>query len=580
MSEVPSPGTASLAGRVLTAYAIVFIVLIGAFGFLTLGGVESVLREQTVAALVRQAAAVRIDLDERADDEFPQVVGRVAEALGTRVTVIGSDGTVLADSDGDASSMPNHADRFEVAEALAGRVGSVTRFSETTGDTRIYAAVPGDHGRVYRLSITEQQLGQELAEVGRLVGLAALVAGVVGILLVGLVARRVVRPIQELTEIARQVSEGRIDVRARRSPIRELDRLGVSIGQVATQLGNRIIESEAEREILEALLDALPQGVILVAPDESILYGNGTARAIVHQVPTRLVNLAPHVLQRLVREAMATDVAQELVIESTGASPTLRALATPLPDSRVLLVITDITDRVRIEAMRRDFVADASHELKTPIASILAASETLQMAFDRDLERARRFATLVHEAAEQLARIVGDLLDLSRVETSSGGDAAVRFDKVIEDEIDRLRPEASDKGIEVTAALIPAIVTGSAADLGLAVRNLVSNAIRYSTGGDRVEVTLVGVNGTVRLSVADTGVGIPTRSLNRVFERFYRVDVARSRETGGTGLGLAIVKHVAEAHGGSVSVESELGVGSTFHLALPVTVPETVPVAD
>jgi two-component system phosphate regulon sensor histidine kinase PhoR len=383
------------------------------------------------------------------------------------------------------------------------------------------------------------------------------------------VARRVANPITELTSIARGVAQGRLDIRARRSPVRELDRLGVSIGDMASELGRRIHEAVNERETLEALLDALGQGVVLVAPDGSILYGNVTARALVGDVPNRVSQLVPHTLQRLVREASESSVATELVIEPGGVGPTLRALATPLPEGRTLLVLSDISERIRIERMRRDFVADASHELKTPIASILAASETLQMALERDPDRAGRFVTLVHESARQLARIVGDLLDLSRVESSTGGDARVRLDRVVEEEIDGLSQTAADAGIVVSAQLAEATVIGSASDLGLGVRNLVSNAIRYSAAGDQVRVTLSVDDAVVRLEVEDTGVGIPRRSIDRVFERFYRVDVARSRETGGTGLGLAIVKHVAEAHGGSVSVESELGVGSRFAVMLP-----------
>jgi two-component system sensor histidine kinase SenX3 len=193
----------------------------------------------------------------------------------------------------------------------------------------------------------------------------------------------------------------------------------------------------------------------------------------------------------------------------------------------------------------------------------------LQLALDRDPDRAGRFVVLVHEAALQLARIVGDLLDLSRVETSAGGGSPVRLDRVVREEVERLMASAIDQGIALNVDVTPATVAGSLSDLALAVRNLVSNAIRYSTRGDTIEVRVVLSGTSVRLSVADTGAGIPRRSLDRVFERFYRVDVARSRETGGTGLGLAIVKHVAETHGGSVSVESELGVGSTFHLVLP-----------
>jgi two-component system phosphate regulon sensor histidine kinase PhoR len=579
MSEVRSPGRATLAGRLLTVYAVVFILLIGLFGVLTLNAVESVLRRQAVESLARQARSVQIDLDRFEVGDLDEAVAERAAVLEARLTVIALDGTVLADSASDPAGMENHADRPEVAAALAGGVGADSRVSDTTDELQSYVAVPAVGDRIYRLSVREVQLAARIAEVGTLVGLAALVAGVVGVVLMALIARWVARPIEDLTGVAREIADGRLDVRARRSPIRELDRLGSSIGQMAQELGKRVRDSEAERETLQALLDALPQGVILIGPDESILYGNGMAREIIGTIPDRLSMLAPHPLQRLAREAMEDGEAGDVLLESTGAGPTLRALATPLPDDRVMVVIADITERIRIERMRRDFVADASHELKTPIASILAASETLQMALEHDLDRAQRFVTLVQESAAQLARIVGDLLDLSRVESSPGGGTAVAFDRVIVDEVERLRPRAEEKNIEIEVEVEAATVIGSPSDLALAVGNLVSNAIRYSSPEDRVTVGLVREVDSVRLFVTDTGVGIPKRSINRVFERFYRVDVARSRETGGTGLGLAIVKHVAETHGGSVAVESELAVGSTFHLVLPLA-PTTDTSAD
>ncbi len=569
MNEVRAP--ASLAGLLLTAYALVFILLIGLFGYLTLTGVEAVLRDQAVSGLTRQARAVELGFDGIALVDLQSVAVAHSEALEARLTIIAPDGLVLADTDFDPSEMLNHGSRPEVVGALSGDVGVDSRVSDTTGAQQTYVAIRGDDGLVYRLSITEEVFGAQITEIASRIGLAALIAGVLGVGLVALVGRRIARPIQELTVIAREVSEGRLEQRARRSRIRELDRLGVSIGLIAQELGNRVIEAEDERAILEALLDALPQGVILVAADESILYGNGTVRGIIGEVPARLSQLTPHAMQRLVRETMASGTVHDEAIESTDAGPTLRALASPLPDGRVLLVVSDITERVRVEAMRRDFVADASHELKTPIASILAASETLQMALEHDPDRAARFVTLVHESASQLARIVGDLLDLSRLETSSGGDERVRLDRVVVEEVDQLRASAEDKGIDLVTELTPAVVLGSASDLALAIRNLVANAIRYSSEGEHIRVGLRADNSSIRLFVKDTGAGIPKRSVNRVFERFYRVDVARSRETGGTGLGLAIVKHVAEAHGGSVSVESELGRGSTFHITLPLT---------
>lgn len=569
MNEGRSPGRGTLSARLLTTYAFVFVLLIGLFGLLALDGAATVIHRQESDSLVRQARAVQAALTGVADPLLNVPVAELATSLEARITVIAADGVVLADSDFDPNQMENHGSRAEVIAARDSDAGFDTRVSDTTGVAQRYAAIEAPDGRVYRLSITEDQLDSQIGEIARRIGLAALVAGVVGIGVMAVVARRVARPIQELTGVARRVAEGEFDARARRSSIGELDRLGVSIGQMAQDLGARVVEAEGEREVLGALLDALPQGVILIGGDGDVRYGNDPARQIVGAIPDRLSKLAPHALQRLVREAMEARDVRDLVLDSTGSGPALRALATPLPDGRIVLVVSDISERVRVERMRRDFVADASHELKTPIASILAASESLQLALDRDPDRAGRFVVLVHEAALQLARIVGDLLDLSRVETSAGGGSPVRLDRVVREEVERLMASAIDQGIALNVDVTPATVAGSLSDLALAVRNLVSNAIRYSTRGDTIEVRVVLSGTSVRLSVADTGAGIPRRSLDRVFERFYRVDVARSRETGGTGLGLAIVKHVAETHGGSVSVESELGVGSTFHLVLP-----------
>lgn len=569
MSEARSPGRGSLSGRLLASYAVAFVVVIGFLTVLILDGASDVLRRQTFDALGSEARAARLILGRVSESDLQREAVEFADVLDVRVTIIDSDGVVLADSAFDPAAMENHGSRPEVVTALAEGVGTDTRTSATTGLTQNYVAVASPDGRIYRLSVTEEQLDRRVGEIASRVAVAALIAGSLGVLITAMVGRSMARPIQELTGVAREISEGRIDLRPRRSRIRELDRLGLSIGRMADELGSRVVEAESQRETLGVLLDALPQGVVLFAGDGTVLYGNGPAREILGGVPDRLSRLTPHTLQRLVRAAGDAEATQETTLESGGTGPTLRALATPLPDGRMVLVVSDISERVRVERMRRDFVADASHELKTPIASILAASETLQMALDRDPERAGRFVVLVQDAASQLARIVGDLLDLSRLETSSGGSDRVRLDKIAEEEIERLRESADEKGITMVSRLQPATVTGSTGDLALAVRNLVSNAVRYSSAGDSVTVGLSVDDESVRLFVEDTGAGIPRRSIDRVFERFYRVDVARSRETGGTGLGLAIVKHVAEGHGGSVSVESELGVGSTFHLVLP-----------
>ena len=569
MSDRRRPQRASLAGRLLTVYAVVFVILIGLFGILIRNGMVDVLEEQAIERLAAESRAIGLDLDERSGPDLRAAVAARSSALGARVTVVELDGTVIADSAFDPAEMENHAGRPELVAALGGEVGTATRRSATTGESRLYVAVPPLDGRLYRLSITDAQLAALTDDVSSRVGIAALVAGIAGVFLVAVVARRIARPIEELTEIATQVSDGQLDATPRSSSVEELDRLGHAIGRMSSELGNRIREAQAEADTLQALLDALPQGVLLVSADDVVVFGNQTAASLLGEIPTRVGRLTPVGLQRLVRGAADGRETVQREFDYGGAGPTIRAVAAPLPDDSVLLVLNDVTAQLRVEAMRRDFVADASHELKTPVSSILAASETMRMALERDPDRALGFLRSIEGSAQHLARLVEDLLDLSRLEASVPERHIVRVDEVIIDEIERRRPSATDAGVTMDHDVHPATVEGSAADLALAIGNLIQNAIRYSESGDRVVISTTSEAGAVRVSVVDTGVGIPQRSLGRVFERFYRVDVARSRETGGTGLGLAIVKHVAESHGGSVSVESELGAGSTFHLVLP-----------
>jgi two-component system sensor histidine kinase SenX3 len=238
----------------------------------------------------------------------------------------------------------------------------------------------------------------------------------------------------------------------------------------------------------------------------------------------------------------------------------------------VLVVVTDVTAARRLERVRRDFVANASHELKTPAASIQAAAETLLAVARDDPSAVPRFASQLEREAVRLSRIVADLLDLSRLESGSEVAEPVRLDMVVREEAERAGERAVETGVDLDVVSAgPVSVDGGVRDLSLLVRNLIDKAVRHTEAGGRVTVETAEHTGRVTLTVTDTGVGIPARDLPRIFERFYRVDRARSRETGGTGLGLSIVRHVAENHGGSVAATSELGTGSSFVVTLPAS---------
>ena len=282
-------------------------------------------------------------------------------------------------------------------------------------------------------------------------------------------------------------------------------------------------------------------------------------------------HLYPPALRDAARRAGADHLVLTTEFERSEPTRWLRATVAPAGvDGSVLLVVSDVTETKRVEAVRRDFVANASHELKTPAASIQAAAETLVSVAARDPASVPRFASQLEREALRLSRIVADLLDLSRLESGSELGQPVRLDALVREEVERFEERCRESGLALEIdAPSAASVSGSARDLSLLVRNLVDNAIRYTRPGGRIVVSVVPGASAAELIVADDGLGIPTRDLSRVFERFYRVDRARSRETGGTGLGLAIVKHVAENHGGSVEVTSELGRGSTFTVHLP-----------
>jgi len=360
--------------------------------------------------------------------------------------------------------------------------------------------------------------------------------------------------------VARQL---RAADRARRSA-EERDR-------TISSLQRRLEELNEDRRATETVLSSMEEGVVLVGSVGGIRLINAAAERHLQTRPTTLARLQPVAFQDAVRKAAAGRSSVIVEMETGNPSRWLRASAIPVDeDGTVLLVVRDVTEARRLEAVRRDLVANASHELKTPAASIQAAAETIRTAVRDDPAAIPPFAEQLEREAVRLSRIVSDLLDLSRLEAGSDLAEHVSLGRLLQEERERLEQAATERRIALSVRDEPTpSVWGSARDLSLLVRNLVDNAIRYTRPGGRVDVSLSGQGEEVVLSVADTGVGIPTRELPRIFERFYRVDRARSRETGGTGLGLSIVKHVIENHGGTVNVTSELGRGTCFEVRLP-----------
>lgn len=494
------------------------------------------------------------------------------EASSFRTTLIATDGVVVGDSHSDPSVMENHADRPEVQDAIGGGVGTSRRVSASTGFEQLYVALPPENELIVRVSVPIRVVDEELTAVRTSIIVTGVVMGLLGVAVVAILARRMAEPITELTDQSIAVAEGRLDVTPRRSSVKELDQLSLAISGMADILSSRLRESQHATGTLEVVLGAIPQGTILIDAEDRIVYANPSAYDLFGSVPDDLGRLAPLQLQNAVREARVNHLRQIREFDHGKPTRRLRAVATPfVGDPRVLLVVVDITDRERTDSIRRDFVANASHELKTPVSTIIASSEALQISLSRGDDSAAGFAERIEQSAHQLDRLVADLLDLSRLEREKPELTSLRLDLVVREEVERVRSRTEDKELKMDFSGDEITVQGSNRDLAIAVRNLLDNAIRYTSPGGTITVGLYREDGEAVITVGDTGEGIPTRDHGRVFERFYRVDSARSRETGGTGLGLSIVKHVAESHGGSVELESELGLGSTFTIRIPVT---------
>jgi two-component system sensor histidine kinase SenX3 len=358
-----------------------------------------------------------------------------------------------------------------------------------------------------------------------------------------------------------------------------LERLESAIDRATARLDT----AEATSSRLMAALAHVPEGVVIADRTGTVVYRNAQAARFVGARHGEA--LAERALGELLSAALTGQSNEELLELFSPPRRTLAIRARPLRDATgaagAVAIIEDVSERRRLEAIRRDFVANISHELKTPVGALSLVAETLEGEDDPAV--VARLSHRMRTEAERLGRIIEDLLDLSRIEAEeSPSREPVTVHQVVGEAVDRLRPVADYRAIRLEMGDVPRglIVHGDHRQLVSAVHNLVDNAIKYSEDGSAVQVTVSCRDDTMELAVADHGIGIPSRDLERVFERFYRVDRARSRDTGGTGLGLSIVRHVASNHGGEVSVESREGEGSTFRLRLPTGAPPPAATTD
>jgi two-component system phosphate regulon sensor histidine kinase PhoR len=528
--------------------------------------------------------------DEPAIQALCRELGMVSRV---RLTVILTDGRVVGDSEEKPAAMDNHRDRPEIAAALAGRVGSSIRFSSTLDHSRMYVAIPVFSGDtlnepafVVRNSVSLATLATLMRGVYGKIALAGLVLTLLAGATSFLLSRSISRALGRLQKGAEAFADGNLDRQLHVADTTEIATVAEAMNHMARQLGDRFGTIESQRNELEAVLSSMVEGVLAVDTNENVISLNQAGARLLEQDQHKSLGRS---IQEVGRNPDLTFMAQEAL---AGAGPIERDIrlgpagdrwvqvhATGLVEKEelpigALLVMNDITGIHRLENMRRDFVANVSHELKTPITSIKGYVETLIDAPPPDSEGIDRFLAIINRQADRLDSIITDLLSLSRLEknTDTGGielhclPLRPVLERVVRDLITR-DPSAERNVTLICDGKLRADINPPLVEQ--AVSNLLENALKYSPDDSPVTLSCDKDEDGVYIKVCDTGPGIASEHLPRLFERFYRVDKARSRRMGGTGLGLAIVKHISQAHRGRVTVTSELGVGSTFTIILP-----------
>jgi two-component system, OmpR family, phosphate regulon sensor histidine kinase PhoR len=536
---------------------------------------ESSMRSDIERLLVQNAQdfALRIQNDQQ--HSLQQMAEEEARITQTRVTIIGRDGTVLADSEANPKAMENHARRPEVAAALAGQNGTSTRLSKTVGTEFLYVAVPSG-GNVARLAYPLAAIRSHISDIRNTLLRATALALLVALALAIAVAQSVSKRLQRIVQFAEQVAAGDLSARIAEKSGDEIAQVAMALDRTARRLEENFAAVRESRSELEALLNSMNDGVIAVSPEMKVLWANAAITGIVHQpvrkrAPVTELIRHPDFLSTL-RAALQSRRRESRIAASLAGRGSFSITAEPLPDGGVVSVLHDISEIERVEKTRRDFIANVSHELRTPLTSIRGYAETLL-----DSERighgdAREFLQVIRRNAERMSRLTEDLLVLARVESGEEKlDLRPHSARVLAAEaVSTMQENARSAGVELSIASVPdAQVTADAYAVHQIFANLVSNALRYAQSGKKVVLGASEQPGAVEFYVQDFGPGIASEHLPRIFERFYRVDKARSRETGGTGLGLAIVKHIVLNHGGTVRVESSVGHGSAFFFALP-----------
>ncbi len=590
--------TSQLFWRMFLAYA--GLVLLGIIA--STASIASWERDQLIEQANRRLRDAGILLRDHVADRLPSKpseqlqdeIRELGKQLEMRLTIIAADGKVLADSAQEnltaVEKMENHRSRTEVVKALRAGEGTTRRNSPTLGDAYYYYAIAINQGEendgIVRTALPASLIQGQLDAMRRLVWTIGLALGLLGLLITYWLTKKLVSPLTQLADAAEGIAAGRYSQRIRVNSSDEFGMLARSFERMSSELGSREAQLRESVQRQTTVLGGMVEGVIAVDSDQHVLFANVAAGTKLGFAPDKVEGwpllevVRSHELREIVQQALGSNqqtVRGEIAWQSRKRMLTLDVQATPLagnPTPGVVLVLHDVTELKRLEGLRQQFVANVSHELKTPLSSIKAYTETLLNGALEDPQHARHFLSRIDDQATRLHELILDLLSLARIESGQATleITSLPLKKVVARCLLDHEERAKSNGltIENQVADSPLMVRADEEGLLQILGNLIDNAIKYTPKGGSIRIRGREEADEAVIEVADTGVGIEPEHHSRLFERFYRVDKARSRELGGTGLGLAIVKHLCQAMDGTVSVKSEPGQGSVFAVRLPL----------
>ena len=574
--------------KMYAGYSALILISCAIVGMITTQHVEADALTQiqqslkTQATLLSEPANKYIELSDL--EGIQKQIRSLSSNIKTRITIIRLDGVVIADSSENPCEMNNHASRPEILDAKTRNVGIATRFSDTLNAKMMYLAIPIQNGYV-RTSLPLTLVDKQLRDLRTSILISAGVSAVVALLLGLFLTLHFVKPLASMTLIAEAMSRGDYEKRISTSRRDEIGTLAQALNTLASSCQKRMDTINAEKNKLSTILSGMTEGVVAIDKNECVIHLNKACAKLLKTPLDESLNKPICQITRISKicEALSKTVSEgvssqeKIKIATVEKKQFIEMHTSALYDGQgdlvgAIAVLQDVSDIQRLETMRRDFVANASHELKTPITAIRGLAETLIDDKKLPANMRERFIKKIKSQSIRLSLIVTDLLAISRLESSVDGQGVV-FDvcTVISATIKSFLSDSENSNIEIEIPSTPIYIEGDENAISQLASNLLDNAIKYTSDNGKIFVRLNKIENCAVLEVQDTGIGIEPQEQERIFERFYRVDKARSRELGGTGLGLSIVKHIALVHSGSVSVESTPSIGSTFRVSLKTT---------